>query len=516
MSYTRYACTLNINDPLILINKLINIIKCDNNINTELGIWFRGYFKPSLYANVTNFIGDVRYDDMWNRVLELYNLVAGLDENKMYLYEYISEFFDIAYRIDETTYRDIIKLCTEMDLNFIGKLKEDGLAKFIINTRIELLNLAKNEESIENISIALNYPIINSITMDYILGHKIDITFDMLKNIARYHPNTYFEICFLRLSDTSFDNDKINELLAMIILSNEFEKKIDLLVTIIKYQRINNFKMSEQCLQIVLDNVNKMKNKCMSVVPDNYNSYCWHYQKIFDNALRQIIKNINYLSKLKNVNNNIFILDLPKLNVIMRIFTKYFNGYCHTTSVYISDYIRHVIKEINQTRLSLGKSDIIGDYELMKYYFNDYRGNRFPIDIKFKINMNELEKICDLQTVQPSLIKMAYTYLEPQVAPTTKCLENITKYKTYQKKLDFLLSVNGILSIKCIENILSHYKTKKYDDIKYIVTTYAQDQRNNKIKSLLEYKTNSKVSVIKNKYGKCSPDDKSNNLLLSI
>jgi hypothetical protein len=510
MSYTRYARTLNINDPLILINKLINIIKCDNKINTELGIWFSECFKPDNYANVTNFIGDVRYDDMWNRVLELYNLVVGLDENKMYLYEYISEFFDIAYRIDETSHQDIIKLCTEMNLNFIGKLKEEGLVKFIINTRIELLNLAKQEESIENISIALNYPIINSSTMDYILGHKIDITFDMLKNIARYHPNTYFENCFLRLSDTSFDNDKINELLAMIILSNELTKKINFLVMIIKYQKINNFKITEKCLQIVLDDVDKLKNN-IGVLRHISK---WGIQSKFDNILSQIIININYLCKLKNF-NNIFILNLPKLNILIRIFSRQFYKNTQIGFCYVDDYTKKMLRELNQKRSSLGKSDIIGNYELMKYYFHDYRGNRFPIDIKFKISMTELENICDLESV-PSLIKMAYSYLEPQVSPSTKCLENITKYKTYQKSLDFLLSVNGILSIKCIENILSHYKTKKYDDIKYIVTTYAQDQRNNKIKSLLEYKTNSKVSVIKKKYDKCSPDDKSNNLLLSI
>jgi hypothetical protein len=467
--------TNNFNNMII---SLTLYLQTDNYNLAALQLWFHNTMNPDgwKYRHAIERWKRESHAGIWNQMGSFYKrILARVDNN---FFSTVGWLFDLAVAFDPMYAAAISGFNMHQSLKFIGCLKNEELVQYLLKIRMESIEVLHTSEDCQILESTLELPNLNPIVLDYVFGHKFDFTFKMVYNVARYHTPKYFELSMIRAltGESEFTSDKINKIFVAICLSGygpETMKKLNFFINILKTMRIK-LKISNSMMESISNEFVKHNNG--------------------DNAWREFINIIHFIDNIKDMTNGItsFILTKTNLKHILKMLGTLHNKY------YFEDAFKKFIKKHIKLRKQLGKPDIVCGYDLIKYYI-DCNYQKFPFDIKIEITMDEFEKLCALKP-DVRLLKDAYKCIDnqkdTQQVPTALCLENATKRKNCDSVMKFLLEKGGILSVKCIQNILSHYKSDAADDFKYVLAQFIEDQKQREFESRFTYKSNAKVTVI--------------------
>lgn len=398
---------------------------------------------------------------IWLTMLQYYENIIEFDSINIVHKSMV--LFDLAAK--NYSYREVIDKDSKLiDIKFIQCVKDPDLFNHLYDLFSEN-SLGQDLVPIyEEMLNAGNFP---DAIVDKIFAQHMDVTFKMVIGCADHQKVRYFEMAFIR---ANFNHEFTKEIAAQ-ILSAVCSTIVD----------------SQPKYEFLMEILRKTQVKVMI----NHQVFDKVYQKIqISNHKSEIFKQfLSNVDRLCRVDDSVFILTSKIFMTLMKIVRE-----IRGQKYYFEDDLkRFVLTQIERRRFA-GKKDIVCTYELVKIYSEcDYQ--KFPFPIKIEITMKEFEEICKSK---PDVRLMTQTYdcLKEKTRPSTKCLENVTLHKSCDSAVKFLLSKGAILSVQCIRNVMSHYKSNVVDDLKWALGEFDRDRRHFELNERFRVKTDARVMVV--------------------
>ena len=383
-----------------------------------------------------------RCNNIWNTLTKFYLALVEFNDPK--LFEYSMWIFNVASH--NKSYITSIDLNNPMssDLNFHSKIRDTAL-------RRHLYQLLEQNTPHSNIIVQYERLLKNGFTdvivLQNILNQKIDIPFGIAEGCAQYLPYEYFERAFFRASFTK-DLDEGSG-------ANIF---ISICVTLINSNQKFDFFMDYISKTGIVININ---SKMFDIFHEFIQNDPLDCMNLFIRFMKNMTVLTQYTSRFLSGENVVSIM-----NII--------SGIGNAKLGIEKELIKFVTNQIS-LRAANNQSEIVCGINLIKAYHKcGYQKFIFPI--KMEISMTDFEELCALK-INIKLLRHSYNCLKVKEPPTEKCMEHVTKLKSCDNIITFLVENGCKISMKCIDNLINQYKSDTIDDFKYVYREFVKSQQ---------------------------------------